>query len=75
MANHPNRAAAPRWPSPAAAEIAAARTAAGLTQREAADLVMSSLRSWEEWEAGRTRMPPVAWAWFVEKAPARGAGA
>jgi DNA-binding transcriptional regulator YiaG len=71
MANHPNRSsAAPsaaRNPSPD--EIRALREASGLTQSEAAELVHSNLRSWQQWEAepdtpGHRRMHPAFWELF-----------
>lgn len=57
--NHPNRG---RRVNPAANptpdEIRAARSRAGLTQREAAALVHATVSAWEEWEQGRRRMHP-----------------
>jgi putative transcriptional regulator len=41
--------------------VRAARTAAGLTQAEAAARVQVSLQAWQEWEAGNRRMPPGLW--------------
>lgn len=66
MSNHPNRSrrgdAPGRNPDPA--EIRAAREAAGLTQTQAAEIVWGNLRSWQNWEAGATRMhPAIFWAW------------
>ena len=49
----------PVAPSPDA--IRAARAAAGHTQTEAAELVHSTLRRWQEWEAGDHRMHPGLW--------------
>lgn len=62
VANHPNRGRAPSLaanPSPEA--IREAREAAGLTQTEAAALIYSGLRAWQEWEAGARRMHPAMW--------------
>ena len=53
--------------SPTPAQIRAARTAAGLSQRQAAEVVMSATRSWEDWEAGRRNMPAAKWALFALK--------
>lgn len=39
-------------------DIRAARTAAGLTQTEASDVVHASLRTWQQWEAGDRKMHP-----------------
>lgn len=69
MSNHPNRSKRPRTganPKPEA--IRAAREAAGLTQTEAADLVYSTLRTWQDWEAGIARMHPGLWELFTIKA-------
>jgi DNA-binding transcriptional regulator YiaG len=65
MANHPNRG---RGQHPAAnpkpAEIKAAREAAGLSQTAAAELIYSTLRTWQDWEGGLRRMHPQLWeAW------------
>lgn len=69
MTNHPNRS---RRGNPAAnprpAEIVAAREAAGLTQREAGELVHSDIRSWQRWEAGERQMHPAFWELFRLKA-------
>lgn len=64
MSNHPNRG--PKGPSsnPAPADISAARVAAGLTQTQAGALVYSSLRTWQQWEAGDRRMPAGLWELF-----------
>jgi len=60
MPNHPNRSR--KRPSRAAApspdEIRARRLAAGLTQRQAAELVHATLRAWESWEQGERPMHP-----------------
>lgn len=79
MSNHPNRG---RGDNPArnpkAAEIRAARVAAGLTQTEAGELVYSSLRTWQQWESeepgDQRRMHPGLWElWQLKVAnlPAR----
>lgn len=44
--------------NPATDQIRSARIAAGLTQTQAAALIYSSLRSWQQWEAGDRRMHP-----------------
>jgi len=69
MTNHPNRG--PKGPSsnPHPAEIRAAREEAGLTQSQAAALVHSSPRNWQQWEdaTGGTnarRMHPGLWDLF-----------
>lgn len=43
------------------AEIRAARTAAGHTQTQAGEIVGGTLRTWQDWEAGRRIMPLAAW--------------
>lgn len=69
MSNHPNRSRRKDAPghNPRPVEIRAARHAAGLTQANAAKLVLSSLRAWEDWEAGRRRMHPAFWELFKLK--------
>lgn len=68
MPNHPNRG--PKGPSstPTPAAIRAARDAAALTQTQAALLVHSTLRRWQEWEAGTYRMHPGLFELFTIKA-------
>ena len=53
--------------SPAPAEIKAARIGAALTQTEAAKLVYSALRTWQQWERGDNKMHPGLWELFVIK--------
>lgn len=66
MPNHPNRskraATVARNPSPA--EIREARETAGLSQTRAAELIHSTLRTWQDWEAGQARMHPGLWELF-----------
>jgi putative transcriptional regulator len=52
--------------SPTPAEIRAARAAAGLSQREAAELVWAKLRTWQHWEAGTRTMHPAIW-WAFQR--------
>ena len=69
MPNHPNRsraASAARNPSPD--EIVGERFNARLTQAEAARLIHTSLRAWQQWEAGDRRMHPAFWELFQIKA-------
>jgi DNA-binding transcriptional regulator YiaG len=69
MANHPNRSRRPSAASnPTPAEIVGTREVAGLTQREAADLIYSTKRTWQDWEAGLARMHPGLWELFKLKA-------
>ncbi|MCA8003520.1 helix-turn-helix domain-containing protein [Burkholderia metallica] len=49
---------------PAEEEIVLVRNAAGLTQREAAALVHTTMRTWRSWEAGERRMHPAIWELF-----------
>lgn len=72
MSNHPNRArrgSPSRNPSPD--EVRAAREAAGLTQTEAGDLVHTTCRTWQQWEAGDRRMHPAFWELFRLKIATR----
>jgi DNA-binding transcriptional regulator YiaG len=54
-------------PSPSPSDVLAARHAAGLTQAEAAKLVHTSLRAWQQWEYGERRMHPAMWELFCLK--------
>ncbi|TGC30851.1 transcriptional regulator [Pseudomonas citronellolis] len=53
--------------TPDPAEILTARKAVGLSQTAAAALVHSSLRTWQQWEAGDRRMHPGLWELFLLK--------
>ena len=64
MSNHPNRGPKGPTSNPAPEEVAAARAAAGLTQRQAADLVRGTEAAWRAWESGLRRMPPGLWELF-----------
>lgn len=48
-------------------QIKAARKKAGLTQSTAAELIWSTLRTWQDWEAGIARMHPAIWFAFKLK--------
>lgn len=65
MPNHPNRArAGDKARNPTPAEIRAARVAAGLSAREAGEIVHTTTRVWQQWEAGDRRMHPAFWKLF-----------
>lgn len=49
---------------PAPGEITATRQQAGLTQTQAAALLHTSLRAWQQWEHGDRRMHPAMWELF-----------
>lgn len=53
--------------SPASNQIRAARLAAGLSQQQAGELILSSGRSWENWEQGRVKMHPGLFDYFLLK--------
>jgi DNA-binding transcriptional regulator YiaG len=53
--------------SPAPEDVLAARQAAGLTQTQAAALVHTGLRTWQQWEAGDRGMHPAFWELFIIK--------
>jgi len=64
--------------SPTSENVRQARDAAGLTQTQAAALIGASLRSWQEWEQGKTKMHPGLWRLFrhlagIERIPYRAA--
>ncbi len=49
-------------PTPAA--IRDARVTAGMTQAQAAALVLASKSGWRKWEAGERNMPPLTWEYW-----------
>jgi putative transcriptional regulator len=51
MASHPNRGPTGPFSNPTPQQVREAREAAGMTQSEAARLVLSSLSAWQRWEA------------------------
>lgn len=53
--------------SPLPSEIIKCRTDAGLTQTQAAEMVHSGLRTWQQWEKGDRNMPPGLWELFSLK--------
>ena len=61
---HPNRGPKGPFSNPAADDVAAARAAAGLTQRQAAELVRGTEAAWRSWESGLRRMHPGLWELF-----------
>jgi len=68
MANHANRSRAKRPASnPSPDEIVGMRINAALTQQQAADIVYSGLRTWQQWEAGDRRMNPAIFDYFLLK--------
>lgn len=71
MTNHPNRGKGGKCRNPKPAEIVRLREAAGLTQTEAAELVCSTLRTWQDWEAGIARMHGGLWRLFNIEVKAR----
>lgn len=70
MSNHPNRSrrtdAPGRAPQPDL--IRAARLAAGLTQRQAAEPIYATERAWQAWEQGQRPMHPGLWELWKIKA-------
>lgn len=67
MTDQNKRGGAQAIESPTAAAIKIKRKLAALTQTEAATLVCSSLRAWQQWEAGDRRMHPGLWELFLIK--------
>lgn len=47
--------------------IRAARGRTNLTQAQAAALIYSSMRAWQQWESGERRMHPAFWELFQLK--------
>lgn len=53
--------------SPTKEDIKTLRQAAGLSQTAAAELIYSTLRTWQDWEAGKNPMHPGLWELFMLK--------
>lgn len=51
--------------NPDPAEIQAARANAGLTQSAAGEIIFGSLRAWQDYEAGKRKMHPAIWWFFL----------
>lgn len=65
MGNHPERSKPKaRCKSPTPKQIKDLREESGLTQTEAAEMICSAPRSWQQWEAGDRRMLPGLWDYF-----------
>lgn len=64
MGAHPNRGQRTAASTPTPAEIRAMRDTAGLTQTAAADLIYTTCRVWQQWEAGDRRMHPAFFELF-----------
>lgn len=68
MSNHPNRSRVKGPASnPAPDEIRGVRVELGFTQKQAASLVHTTLRNWQQWEAGDRRMHQAMWELFKIK--------
>jgi DNA-binding transcriptional regulator YiaG len=61
VANHPNRRVWRGEQPPAPEAIRDWRRDRGLSASEAAALVHSTQRVWQQWEAGERRMHPAMW--------------
>ncbi|MDP3844301.1 MAG: XRE family transcriptional regulator [Oxalobacteraceae bacterium] len=55
--------------SPTSEQIRATRKKSGLSQTAAAKLIYSTLRTWQDWEAGKAHMHPGLWELFRRKKP------
>jgi hypothetical protein len=63
MPNHPNRGPKGSASNPTPEQIRAAR--GDLSQAAAAELIYSTMRTWQDWEAGKARMHPGLWGFFL----------
>lgn len=68
MSNHPNRSGSNPSRNPTPSEIKEARAQAGITQEEAGKMLHTTVRVWQQWEAGDRRMHPAMWELFRIKA-------
>lgn len=67
MSNHPNRGKKTAASNPTPDEIRETRDEFNFTQTEAAAMVRTTLRNWQQWEAGDRRMHPGLWELFQIK--------
>lgn len=69
MSNHPSRSTKKPKPGmrPTPAQVIAARDSAGLTQTQAAEVLYTSCRVWQQWEAGDRSMHPAFFELFTLK--------
>lgn len=65
---HPTRSRRKLGRNPRPEEIRALRESYGLSQTAAAAMAYSTLRSWQNWEAGTVRMHPAIWMWWQSAA-------
>lgn len=65
--NHPNRRVRTAASTPSAVEIKQTRAQAGLTQTQAAALVHTTCRVWQQYEHDDRRMHPAFWELFCIK--------
>ena len=57
----------PKKSAPTPEEVRAARSAARMTQTEAAETVHMSMRAWQQWESGERTMPQGLFELFMIK--------
>ena len=67
MPNHPNRSRDHPSRNPSTEEIRSARVDANLSVQEAAALLHTTSRTWQQWEKGDRRMHPAFWELFTVK--------
>jgi DNA-binding transcriptional regulator YiaG len=53
--------------NPTPEEIKEARANAGITQKNAAEILHTSIRAYQQWEAGDRAMHPAFWELFLVK--------
>lgn len=53
--------------NPNTEQVKAARTAAGHTQDQAADVIYKGLRTWQQWESGDRKMDPALYELYMIK--------
>lgn len=57
--------------NPTPENIREARANAGLSQTDAAKVIYSTMRTWQDWESGKTKMHPGLWELFLVKSTMR----
>lgn len=53
--------------APTTDDIRASRLALGMTQAQAAKIMLCGTRQWQAWEYGTRIMPTIKWLWWREQ--------
>lgn len=56
-----------REAGPTSEEVVTARTDLGMSMRQAAEIVHTTMKTWQQWEYGTRQMHPAFWELFLLK--------